>query len=88
MEKAATFVGGPGRRGVGVGTGRGGGGGVAGIPAAESPWRGGQNIGGRGRLGYRQAGRRPGASHGRRGGFGLPRSVGATAPPPLELSSC
>lgn len=51
LEKAATFVGGPGRRGVGSGHGVGGG--VARIGVVWAPGRGGQSTGGRGRLGYR-----------------------------------
>ena len=54
LEKAATFGGGRGRRGVGSGHwAGGGGGGVAIISLAGAPGQGGQSIGGRGRLGYR-----------------------------------
>lgn len=54
LEKAATFVGGRGRRGVGSGHwAGGGGGGVAIISPAGAPGQGGRSIGGRGRLGYR-----------------------------------
>lgn len=51
LEDAATFVGGPGRRGVG--SGHGAGDGVARIRAAGMPGRGRTSVGVRGRLGYR-----------------------------------